>query len=337
MNIFRTNSASYFVFDETAAGTGGASSPPGGTASPSPAPAPSSAPAPVSPTPASPDGSTAPPSPSADAGAASSASSDPYAGMGMDFEDLDEIILPGQPPATAAGTAPTPAAPPAQPGQPQPPAAPAQAAPAPAPAATPSAPTGTTPTSPLDQLRIAAEGFKTNAPDLAKWAGNELFKLSDEEVTALTTDAAGAIPGIAGRVYAQSLHAAANLIQNLVPNLVTHMIEQQHGQRTRASEAMNQFWTENKDLDATKHGQLVQKWAKVFRQANPQATRAEAISFVARAVRNEAGLPMPGAQAPVPSAPQAPAAFAPARPGGRTPHPTAEHDPYSGLGMDFDE
>lgn len=342
MNLLRTNFASFFLFDESASGTGGASSPPGGTASPAPAAAPSSPAAPPSPSPGSgsPDGSAAQPSPSGGAAAAPS-EHDPFAGLNMDFGDLDEVILPGQPPVTVTGSGQPGAQPAPQPAQPPAPGAPA---PAPAPAVPPAQPVAapaaaTAPLSPRDQLRQTVDGFRTNAGDLAKWAGAELFKLSDEEVTALTTDAPTAIPAIAGRVYAQSLHAAANLIQNLVPSLVESMIEQQHGTRTRATEAMNQFWAENKDLNAKDHGELVTSWAKQFRAANPKASRAEAIAFVARAVRVQAGLPIPqpgGGPAPAP-APAAPQAFAPARPGGRQPVPPAEHDPYAGLGMDFDD
>lgn len=325
MNISRTSAASYFCFGDGAAGTGGsppASTPAAGASTPS-APEPGSA-LPLSTT--TPGGGTAP---------GTDPEPDPFSGLGGDFDsDLDQVILPDAP-ATVAGAPASPAAPAAPAQVPAAQTAPAAVLPSPDPgAAPPQAPVVTSSASPREQLDVAVDGFKTNSAALADWAGKELFKLSDEDATALATNAEEVIPRLMGRVYTQCLAAAGNLIRNFTPNMIDHAIEQKHTSRTKSEEAVSEFYKTNSDLNEKDHGAWVSQWAKAFRSANPKATRAEAIDYVARAVRIQAGLPMQGAAAPA-AARAAP--FSPARPGGRQLAPPSEHDPYAGLGMDHEQ
>lgn len=316
----------HFSFDGAADGTGGAASP----VAPSAPAAPSSAPGPSSEAP--PAGGT-PSSPSPDGGSGAT-EHDPFSGLDGSFDDdLDTVIIAPGPPTDGG---PAPSATPASP-------IPAPAAP-PAPAAVPPSeqvvaapveqPARTSPVSARAQLDQTVDGFKANEPALAQWAASNLFKLSVADAEALATNAEEALPQMAGRVYAAILSATGNMIRNLVPNVIQESIETTHSTRTRASEAIEQFYKDNPDLNEKDHGPTVATWAKQFRAANPKATRPEAIAFVARAVRIQHGMPMPGT--PVPAQGGRPQPFAPARPGGRSPAPVTEHDPYAGLGMEFD-
>lgn len=324
MNLFRTTPQSFFCFDEPAAGTGGAAAPPAPAAvPPAAAPAPTPAPAATPATEATPLASV----PAADP-------SDPFSGIGQDFDDDLDFVDLGATPPTDGGVAPVAAAPAVDPAKPAAPGATAPVPPVPPdPAqvvATPT-PTDASPRVVLDQT---VDGFKANQAELGKWAAENLFKLSKEDAEALTMNAEEALPQLAGKVYAQILVATGNLIKNLVPGLIDHTIETSGAAKAKSQEAIGEFYKTNSDLNEKDHGDLVKSWARQFRQANPKATRAEAIEFVGRVVRAQVGLPVLGAAAPA-AVPRA-TPFAPARPGGRQAPPAAEHDPYAGLGQDFE-
>lgn len=326
MNIFRTTAASYFLFDDTASGTGtpapagGAGTPP---ASSSPEPS-SGTPAPSAQPPASTDGSAAP-------------GNDPFSGLDGSYDEFndDEVVLTGGDAGTEPAT-PSPAAAPAAAPAPaaQPPAAsPSEPQPAPAPAA----PAPTSQASQGDVLNETVDGLKANSAEMATWASQNLFKLSDADAQALATNAEEVIPRLMGQVYSQALLAAGNLMRNLIPQTIDSRFAQVTERRAKATEATDAFYKAHSDLNKETHGEVVAQWAKAFRAANPQATRQQAFDYVSRAVRIQFGLPMPGAT-PAPQPQQMRhQPFAPARPGGRMPAPPVEKDPYAGMGMDFDE
>jgi hypothetical protein len=187
-------------------------------------------------------------------------------------------------------------------------------------------------------LEQTLEGLRTaaNQTALADWASRELFKLSDEDVTSLDTNAADAIPKFMGRVYTQAMQSTVNLIKNLVPEMVNSGITTQQAGAQRANEALSEFYQSNPHLSADQHGAAVDRWARSFRAMNPQAPRAEAIAFVGKAVSAEFGL-WPGQGAGNGAARRAAAPFAPARPGGRAPATQkGPQDPYAGMEEDFD-
>lgn len=324
----------HYHFDEAAQGTGtpspggGPGTPPASSGSPEPSPGPSPAPSPA------PSGSpsAAPAAPGTDS---SAAAVDAFAGLDGDFDDLDAIIVSDAPPTDggapqAVGADPAKPAPKAAPGA-QPPAPPA-AQPSPEPASV--APAATSPASPGARLNEAVEGFKSNSDAMSGWAAENLFRLSDEDAAALATNAEQVIPRLMGKVYAQALVAAGNLMRNFVPQMIQHDVGQINTRASRAKEAINAFYTAHSDLNEKDHGATVAKWAKSFRAANPKASREEAIKFVGNAVRLEHGLSAPQA---APQTTQPRAAFAPARPGGRVPPPPQTPDPFAGLDHDFDE
>lgn len=272
----------------------------------------------------------APVSPIPDSPAEPSESHDSFAGM--EDNDFDLVEIPpepaegGEPAAAPEEKAPVaakqpPAAPAATPEPPKEEAKPEQGSPA----ANESAPR-----SPLDQ---AIEGFRTNHQQMSEWASKELFALSPQDAEILETDAASFIPVLMGRVYSQALQATTNLIKNFVPDMVNSGVASTNARTQRATEALQEFYASNADLNPQQHGQLVDKWARAFRAANPSASRADAIKFVGNAVRAEAGV-APAAKGN--GAKPRPAPFAPARPGARAPTPSKPHDPYEGMDMEFD-
>jgi hypothetical protein len=137
------------------------------------------------------------------------------------------------------------------------------------------------------------------------------------------------IPKLMGRVYVGALQAASNLIKNFVPEMVNSGVNVQAQRAAKAAEALNEFYQANPHLSADKHGASVDRWARAFRAANPQASRKDAIAFVGRAVSAEVGL-FPG-QSQLNGGAKRPQPFAPARPGGKAPVSSQQHDPYAGM------
>lgn len=292
------------------------SAPPTGGGAPAPSPAPSSDGAPSSPIPDSP--------------AEPTGSHDNFAGMEDNDFDLVEVPTeeiptggePGEPGQTTPPTEKQPAAATA------PPATPQQTAPP------QGAPTQDAPSAPRSSLDQAIDGFRTNHNQLSAWASTELFALSKEDAEGLENDAAAMIPVLMGRVYSQALQATTNLIKNFVPQMVSEGVSVTNARTAKATEALQEFYAANPNLNAAQHGALVDKWARAFRAANPSASRADAIKFVGNAVSAELGVAPSG---PNGARPHRAAPFAPARPGTRTQTPSAPHDPYEGMDMDYDQ
>jgi len=278
-----------------------------------------------------PAGDSAPVSPIPDSPAEPAPGHDAFAGMEDNDFDLVEVPLEEAPQVGETGEPKPAATPPAAPKEP------ATAAPV-APQAAPQQPEAPkqdgqqAPRSPLEQ---AIEGFRTNHKELSTWASQNLFALSKEESDLLETDAVTAIPLLMGKVYSQALQATTNLMKNFVPQMVSEGVQTTNARTAKATEALNEFYSANSHLNPQQHGALVDKWARAFRAANPSATRAEAIKFVGNAVSSELGLPPAAAGANGARAAR-PQPFAPARPGTRVQQPTAPHDPYEGMDMEFD-
>jgi len=248
---------------------------------------------------------------------------------GMESPDFDSVEIPQEAPPQVGetGEAP-PAAPPQAPPQ-QPAAQPPVAAPSQE-QAKPAAPAQYAPSAARMGLDQAIEGFRTSHNELSNWASQNLFTLSKEDADLLETDAVAAIPQLMGRVYSQALQATTNLIKNFVPDMINQGVNSTNARNAKATEALQEFYAANQHLNPQQHGALVDKWARAFRAANPQASRADAIKFVGNAVSSELGISAP------PGAPRRAAPFAPARPGTRVQQPPPAHDPYDGMDMEFD-
>lgn len=260
---------------------------------------------------------------------------------GFEGADLDDVEVIAEPPAAPQQPAATKPAAPAPAPAPAAPAAP-QAAPAAQPAA--EAAPAPSPQGALDPTNLDQwlQGMNTHKAALMDHLAAQVFTLSDQEKAALDTDAVGAIPKIMARVHLEAVQAAMQNIHQIVPALVNKML----ATRARSEEADNEFYGAWKQLNRAEHGAKVRAYAGLFRNANPQATRAQAIQAVGRMVCAELGIPFAGTPQPAPAAPgngaaapaPRPVPFAPARPGTSAPTLTPiEESPFAGMGRDYDE
>lgn len=325
MNYARIYSWNPFHFNQFAyQGEAALVPPPGGAPSPSTPPAGGS------------DGTTSPGS-SPGEGAASSSQDDFESAFGGFDDNFDSIeIQDATPPTPAEGGAETPlgATPPTPPAAPAAPVAPAAAAPQTPPVATEATPAPSAPLSKREELDQAIDGFKTNFEDLSKWATTEMFALTPAELDGLDTDARSVIPALMAKTYTRSLLASVNFIKNFVPDMIAQEYSRLNGAAKRSSEAESAFYSKWPDLNPNEHGAAMRQWAQLYRQQNPKATREQAIDFVGRALMTQFAITPKAAAAPAVRRPTVP--FQPARPGGHVPTPPPEHDPYAGIGEEFD-
>ena len=161
------------------------------------------------------------------------------------------------------------------------------------------------------------------------------FKLSPEEISAIDTDAVGAIPHVMARVYYEAMQSTLLHIQNMVPQVVMNMIKVQK----ENDDVENSFYGQYKALDRMKHHGDVMQFANMLRGSNPKMSRADLFAMVGAAVMAKNGLtnPQPNGNSGVPPRHAQPAPFVPATPGASvriTPEPDS---PFSGLGRDWDE
>jgi hypothetical protein len=157
------------------------------------------------------------------------------------------------------------------------------------------------------------------------------YALSQEEVEGLETNAAEAIPKLLAKVHVQATLGAIHNIGNLVPAMVEKSLAQQAA-RTRNSEA---FYSTFPKLDRNNpaHSDAVNRIAKAYRAANPSVPKAQMIQDVGLLAMQQLKIPF-AAAAPNGRAP----AFVPAVGGGAAVPPATEvADPFSGMGMDFDD
>lgn len=261
---------------------------------------------------------------------------------------LDEIEIPSE---TATGQSPKVAQTQEQQAQPQqsppaasPPVAPpvqVQAAPqatqgqgAQAPQGQQAAPSSA-PDSPQEILRNLENPETVKA--IRSWLAQNMYSLSEEERTALDTDAVGAIPGLLSRVHLETARNTMSLIQSLVPKMVQEGVQQVLRGQQRAGEAMSEFFAAWPGLNQKEHGALVDQFARMFRSTNPQASRQDAIKFVGAAIHAHLGL-TPQARQANGTQPARPQPFAPARPGARPPaSQVVVDDPWSGLDQNYDD
>ena len=302
----------------SSASSGGSSAPAGGSSAPSGTPSDGG----------SSSGSSGAPT-GAEADASPSLASDPFEGFGDDdFLDLGDSPT-GDDPGEGTQEEPVVPAPAGEVPPATPPAAkpPVEAAP---PSQSPSAPRTA-----RDEMQQAVNDFKGNFNELSNWAAQELFSLSPEESDALDTDVRSAIPKLMGRVYTQAIMAATNIALNFTPRMISEGFASQSAATARSNEAKNAFYKEYPELNEATHGAAFNQWAKMFRQMNPKASRADAIKFVGNALLTQFGIQRAVKAPPQGGVPRTPP-FQPARPGGRQPTSSqVVDDPYAGLDQDF--
>lgn len=303
----------------------------GSAPSSQPSAAPGSDPAP----PQSPTPSPKPAAPTPTPGAAPP-SGTPSVPEPFEFGDMEswetESPVPESPP-------PAQAEPPAQPAQATPPGAEPAAQP-PAreqPGEQPPAPTGpqetpspqSFPTEPLE----VAQGLVQHEEALINHLAETEFKLSQQDLEALESDAPSHIPKLLARGY---FKAQVNLM-NQIGRLVPQMVQKQMQVMRRNMENENRFYSRWPEIDRVKHAPLLKRYATVYRQANPQATIDQMIEDVGPMVMMAAKVPAraQGAPGAAPTGngarPPQPTPFVPALGGPAAPPAAVEEDPWAGM------
>lgn len=221
-----------------------------------------------------------------------------------DGEDLAEG------PATPPVTAQEPLQPPIQ----EPPAqAPAQ--PAPQPTAQPPAQQPVQPQETAEQrdarARAAAEARQAQ---LENW-----YQLPEDDAAALQTEPEKVLPKIAARLHQAVEHAVRQQLEQALPGYVKQVQEFQQTE-DRAQQEFNSAWP-----GLAGYKEQVVTVGRMFRAANPNATKEQAIDTVGRMTYMALGLPLPEAPqagSPAPAVPQLRVVrqpFKPAMPGGSGP------------------
>jgi hypothetical protein len=162
------------------------------------------------------------------------------------------------------------------------------------------------------------------------------FKLSPEEVSAIDTDAVGAIPHIMARVYYEAMQSTLLHLQNMVPQVVFNTVKAQK----QSDDIENAFYGQFKTLDKAKHANDVIQFAKLLRASNPQISQAELFATVGAAVMAKHQLQNPPAvngNGIAPSRQAQPAPFRPATAGATVRVIPEQESPFAGLGKDWDE
>lgn len=345
----------------------------GGGSQTSPAPAASASAQPTSPTPSA--GASSPPSPAQsadgsgttvsgevpDGGPPAEAGAKPF-GDELDFnalnsvndlDDFDEIEVPPAPKTVQepAGQQPPAQAQTEQPKPPEQPKAPPAAEGAPQAQSQEGA--ASEPIAPANSPEGILQGLEhaETAQQLRGWLAQNVYALSEAERQALDTDAVGAIPSIMARVHLESTKNTLKLLSTLVPDLIGQGVTKALGQKAKGEEALNEFFSAWPGLKRTgEQVKLVNQYARMYRQMNPTAPRAEAIKWVGAALHAHLGIAPQQQQQPqgqsqgqqasrvVSRTPIAPA-FAPARPGARPVASALPPEPgqFDGLGMDFED
>jgi hypothetical protein len=216
---------------------------------------------------------------------------------------------------------------PTQPAQVEP-AKPAVVAPEPAKPDATATPAPTEPTSPTpgqtpqpnldpyDPGTLAAH-LAQNEEQVVQALADSQFKLSDKDVEALEADTVGTIPRLLARTAVVMQKNFLMQMANIVPRMV-----QAHGEVTkRHGEAVGEFYGRWPDIEKAKGqqievgghklsvDQLVTRYATVYRQMNPTASRQEAIEAVGPMVMMAAKInPSASTTAPTtrPATPMAP-------------------------------
>lgn len=317
------------------AGGGGSEAPSGGGTSGS---APSAPAAPEAASPASPS------SPSGAPSTPEALPDDPFSGFGADDSGDDPLPEP-TPAAVAPAPVVDPKAPPAPgpaPSEAQPQAPQALQQPGPQEAQAPQLPTPAEPAKMSQHLLANIEAFEKHL------ATTPEFQLSEADIEAINNDVTTAIPQLLARSYIRAQASALNQMERVVPALIEKFMTVSKAR----DESQGKFYSRWPQVDRAKHGAIVDRLAKTYRQENPQATLEQMVEALGPYVLMAAGVaPQAGAapngnpQAHPASSPMAqpgtrkpPASpFVPAVGGPAAPPQAPDNNPWMGFGAQEEE
>lgn len=258
----------------------------------------------------------------------------------------DEVGTTPLPAATPAATPAAPAAPAATTPAPATAPAPAAAAPASSPAPAPEAAAtpqpGNVPTPSAGDPLALADSLEQHRDAALAHLADTRFKLSEEEITELETDAAKAVPKLLARAFLESQTQMMRFVAQAIPQ----MFQQQTRVQSANRSAEEKFFAAHKELDINnpQHKQTVAQYAIAFRQANPQASLDDVIKNVGVMAKTILGVTAAPASAAAPSPPglpanaPAPVPFRPAVGSGAPANPIpASDNPWAGMSQDYEE
>lgn len=283
-----------------------------------------------------------------DAGPTASPTPDAFAGLSSMFDEGPDDAAPlaggddvqHAGPVADAGSAvqPTPPAPP-----------PAQATPAPV--ATPPPPAAAAPVP--DQSQAPGQAVPLDHTDpvqvlatldgareaYERYLGELHCKIDPAELETLATDPAAFFQTVGGRLLFIAQRAALATVANMVPAMMNRGIEQRETQQAASKRGETFFRTMWPQI-GPEHDEAVVNAARFHKSAYPQATKEERALAVGRMVTAQLGLSTAPARAGQPQQRQAGGQkpFVPATPGASLMGRSQEaHNPFAGLGLEFDE
>jgi hypothetical protein len=194
-----------------------------------------------------------------------------------------------------------------------------------APAAAQVAPEQTKPPSPpaaaIDEFDPAqlAQHLAANEVQAIGFVAEQMFKLSDEEREALEQDVIGTVPKLLAKVFVKSQQNVLNQLGRMIPTMIQRQT-QAIQVNARNEDAFYAKWPQ---LDRAKHGEIVGRYAAVYRQMHPNAGLDQMIADLGPMVMMAARvIPAVGGQGAVPGQPAALPGAPPTAANGRRPPPS---------------
>jgi hypothetical protein len=255
--------------------------------------------------------------------------------------DLDEVEIPAAPAAVAAPevqpTVPAEVKPAeAKPAEAAKPATPVEQKPVEAKPADPSAQPSSRPQVVADRAQLLQEIGK-NRDALVSHLAQDRFKLTKEESDLLDTDVNAAISKIMARTYYEAMTSAMTLIDRFAKQELVPLIEQHTQSSQSFRNAEDDFFREWPNLDREKDATAINQYANIYRQANPGASKTDAIKMVGQIVSTILGKPK-GAPAVPAAKPNGARPFSPASGAARVVSQVQvpEANPFAGMGQEFE-
>jgi hypothetical protein len=139
-----------------------------------------------------------------------------------------------------------------------------------------------------------SQHLRQNEAAAIEYVAQNTFKLSPEDIEGLETDVVGTVPKLLAKAYVMAQQNVLTQLASMVPT----MIQRQTVAMQKHAEGENKFYSAWPGIDRSKHGDLVTRYAGVYRQMHPQATLEQMIQDVGPMVMMAARIPAspPGAQ-----------------------------------------
>ena len=166
------------------------------------------------------------------------------------------------------------------------------------------------------------------------YTAEHVFKLTPAEVEALETNVVEAVPKLMARAFVKSQLNALEQMSRLVPAMIQRQGEMLKANATNESK----FYGRWPDVKPEKHGDLVRKYAAVYRQMHPNTTLEQMIEDLGPMVMMAARVvPQPPTSSPSASANgrnPPPPPFAPAGAGATNSSKSMELNPIEAMFQD---